>query len=176
MNNFLTLVLHKPLKTNKMKKLLVIFASVLGGTLITYAQGDFRAGAHLGIPVGDTSDFSSFTIGADVSYLWNIDDTFSAGISTGLSTYPGKDDFSDYSFIPLAASGRADFSESWFGGLDLGYAIAIDDAGGDGGFFYQPKLGWTSGEFDVFAYYQGISASDGDFDVTSVGIGAAFKL
>lgn len=173
-NNFLTLVQHKPLKTNKMKRLTLVFACMLTGLLSMNAQGDFRAGAHLGIPVGDASDFTSFTIGADVSYLWPVSDMFSAGISTGVSTYPGKDDFENYSFIPLAATGRVGFSEMWFAGLDLGYAISIEE--GDGGFFYQPKIGWTSGEFDLFAYYQGISISDSEFDVTSVGVGAAFKL
>ncbi len=168
--------MHKPLKTNKMKRSILIFASLLTGLLSMNAQGDFRAGAHLGIPVGDASDFTSFTIGGDVSYLWPVADNFSAGLSAGVSTYPGKDDFDNFSFIPLAASGRVDFSEMWFGGLDLGYAIGISDAGGDGGFFYQPKIGYTNGEFDFFAYYQGISISDSDFNINSVGLGAAFKL
>lgn len=157
-----------------MKRSILVFASLLAGLVSMNAQGDFRAGAHVGIPVGDTSDFTSFTIGGDVSYLWTVADNFSAGISTGVSTYPGKDDFENYSFIPLAASGRVDFSEMWFGGLDLGYAIPLEDA--EGGFFYQPKIGYTNGEFDLFAYYQGISISDSDFNVTSVGLGAAFKL
>jgi len=139
-------------------------------------QGAFRAGAHLGIPVGDTSDFSSFTIGVDASYQWMISDQFSAGIASGYTTYPGKNDYSNYSFIPIAATGRYNFSDMWFAGLDLGYAIATDNAGGDGGFFYQPKVGWTNGEFDVFAYYQGISVKDASFDVTAIGVGGAIKL
>jgi len=158
-----------------MNRLILVFACMLTGLLSMNAQGDFRAGAHLGLPMGDTSDFTSFTIGADLSYLWNIDDMFSAGISTGVSTYSGKDDFESYSFIPLLASGRAEFSEMWFGGLDLGYAIALEEDT-DGGFFYQPKVGWTNGELDIFVYYQGISVSDGAFDVTSIGVGGAFKL
>ncbi len=159
-----------------MKKLFFLFSCVLGGALSMQAQGDFRAGIHLGPTIGDTSDFSSFNFGVDASYLFTIDDLFSAGVTTGYSSYPGKDDFSNYSFIPLAATGRADFSENWFGALDLGYAIATDDAGGDGGFFYQPRLGWTNGQFDVYAYYQGISVQDATFDVSGLDVGGAIKL
>jgi hypothetical protein len=158
-----------------MRKLFLVFACTLGGVLLMNAQGDFRAGAHLGIPIGDADEFTSLTIGVDASYLWTLDETFSVGVASGYGNYLGKDDFSNYSFIPLAASGRAGFSEDWFAGLDLGYAIGLED-GADGGFYYQPKVGWTNGMVDVFAYYQGISISDSDFTISSIGAGAAFKL
>jgi hypothetical protein len=158
-----------------MKKVLVIFAFLLGGMLCMNAQGTFRIGAHLGLPTGDTSDFSNFTYGLDGSYLWPIDDMFSAGVATGYSSYSGKDDYDNYSFIPIAATGRADFAETWFGALDLGYAIATSD-NGDGGFYYQPKIGWSDGKVDVFVFYQGISVKDATFDVSAFGVGGAFKL
>lgn len=158
-----------------MKKVLVVFAIVLGGMLSTNAQGTFRIGAHLGLPVGDASDYSNFTYGLDASYLWPITDMFSAGAATGYSSYSGKDDYINYSFIPLAATGRANFAETWFGALDLGYAIATD-SDTDGGFFYQPKVGWSDGKVDVFVFYQGISIKDASSDLNAFGVGGAFKL
>lgn len=176
MDFFVPSVVHKLLKTNKMKKVTLLFALLLGGALCMNAQGDFRAGVHVGPNIGDTSDFSSFNFGVDASYLFSVSDLFGAGIAIGYSSYPGKDDYDNFSIIPIAASGRVGFAENWFAGLDLGYAIATEDAGGDGGFYYQPRIGWTMGTFDLFAYYQGISVKDSSFDVSGLGVGGAIKL
>lgn len=158
-----------------MKRSILVFACLIAGVYCMNAQGDFRIGAHVGPVIGDADEFTSFTLGVDASYLWTLDETFSIGVASGYGNYLGKDDFSNYSFLPIAATGRANFAESWFGGLDLGYAIGLEEDS-DGGFYYQPKVGWTNGMIDVFAYYQGISISDADFTISSIGAGAAVKL
>tara|TARA_R110002073_G_scaffold4213_1_gene27906 strand:+ start:46156 stop:46650 length:495 start_codon:yes stop_codon:yes gene_type:complete len=163
-----------------MKKLCII--AVL--SMITFtsveAQGTFNGGIHLGIPVGDVSDFSGFNMGVDLSYLMEIADGLEAGFATGYSHFTGKDvDFGeisfeaeDFGFIPLAGTARYGFSDQVFGALDLGYAISTN--GGTGGFYYQPKVGYIAEMMDIFAFYKGISANGGT--VASFGVGAAYRF
>ena len=137
------------------------------------AQEGLRIGGHLGIPVGDASDFTSLTLGADVTYLWQVTEMLAVGASSGFGIYLGKDDYSNYSFIPLAISGRVSYPENWFYVADIGYALALED-GADGGFYIQPKIGYTTGSLDIFIYYQSISESG--INIGSLGAGLAFPL
>lgn len=182
-----------------MKKVLLIAAFAVFGMMSAQAQEGFRVGANVGFPIGDAGDVSSLSAGVDFSYLWNISGDFDLGVATGYTNFFGKkEDFNggsftydDFGFIPVAAAARYSFNESWFVAADLGYAVSTTkDA--DGGFYYQPKVGWHGEAFEVFAFYKGISisgdeesASIGDYTVTAstpsislsaVGIGAAYKF
>jgi hypothetical protein len=153
-----------------------IFRFLILGLLFTHglsAQEGFRVGGHVGIPVGDASDFSSLNIGVDATYLWQVNETLALGAASGFSIFMGKDDFSNYSFIPVAASARVTYPKNWFYVADLGYAVALED-GTDGGFFLRPKLGYTTGNTDFFIFYQSISESG--INVSSFGAGVAFAF
>ena len=136
-------------------------------------QGGFRVGGHAGIPLSDASDFSSFNIGADATYHWNISEKFALGAATGYAVFMGKDDFDNYSFIPVAASARAGYGKSIFYTADLGYAVATD-SDTDGGLYLQAKLGWTNSAIDAFIFYKNISADNASLG--ALGIGIAFKI
>lgn len=176
-----------------MKKLLLTAAIAVFAMMGTQAQEGFKLGAHIGLPLGDIDDATSLNLGLDVAYHWNIAEGFDLGVTTGYTTFTGKDydtplgeiEGDNISFIPIAASARYSFNEEWFVGADLGYAIATED-GADGGVYYQPKVGYKFSSVDVFAFYKGISIKQ-TFDTPlgtventvsagSVGVGAAYRF
>jgi hypothetical protein len=156
-----------------MKRFLFILAFAIMCQQSLTAQEGLRVGGHLGIPVGDASDFTSLTLGGDITYLWQVTEMLAVGASSGFGIYLGKDDYSNYSFIPLAVSGRVSYPENWFYVADIGYALALED-GADGGFYIQPKIGYTTGSLDIFIYYQNISENGAS--IASFGAGIAFPL
>jgi len=166
-----------------MKKILLSAIAFMAFGFAAQAQeGGFQAGIHLGAPMGDAGDFSSFNFGVDVSYLWAVGDDFSAGLTTGYTHFLGKDydtgfgevKADDFGYIPVAATGQYSF-DAFFVGADLGYAIYAGSGDGDGGFYYQPKVGYHIAEkLDLYVGYKGISVDGGS--VSALTVGAAYKF
>ena len=170
-----------------MKKIILTVAAVFAFTFANAqdkksgsdSEAGFRAGINLGLPMGDIKEGYSLTYGLDVAYLWPIADGFKAGVTSGYINYAAKSDFKDLggkdtSFVPVAATGQYSFSEEFFGGLDLGYAVAVAPSGADGGLLYQPKVGYQTEKIEVYLGYKGISANGGT--ATSLNLGFAYKL
>lgn len=167
-----------------MKKLLLTLIAVFSiGIYSSFAQAttDFKIGVHAGIPVGDMADFSDFNLGADVSYLFGVAGMLEVGPLVGYSRYFVEDidlgefgslEMDDASFLPVAASGRVDLGPV-FAGLDLGYAVGLND-GNDGGFYYRPKVGVGFFGLNLIGSYSGISMDGGD--VSSVNLGVEFSF
>ncbi|WP_311316271.1 hypothetical protein [Epilithonimonas hominis] len=144
---------------------------------LSSAQEGFKLGAHIGVPVADAGDVSSFNLGLDAAYMWNVAPSFDLGIASGYSHFIGKSNngynFDDFGFIPIAASGKYRFSGSPVSlGLDLGYGISTKD-GIDGGLYYQPKVAYNFSQGELYLGYQGVS---NDFSVGSVNLGYNFFL
>lgn len=167
-----------------MKKLLLSVAAVLAFGLVSAqdAEGGFKIGIHAGIPMGDAGDLYSANFGADVAYMFPIADSFMLGATTGYSYYSGKEvDMGvlgtfkvNGAFIPVAAAAHYSLNTNWFIGADLGYALYSGDGDGDGGMYYQPKVGYQTESMEFFAGYKGIAVEGGS--VSSVGVGAAYKF
>jgi hypothetical protein len=167
-----------------MKKILLTAIAVVGFGFAAQAQdeGGFRVGIHAGMPMGDAGDIYTFNAGADVAYTWPIADSFTAGITTGYSYYAGEEiDMGPLgttkvngAFIPVAATGKYELSEKIFLGADLGYALYAGDGESDGGFYYQPKVGFQTEMIDIFLGYKGISADGAT--ISSINVGAAYKF
>lgn len=165
-----------------MKKLLLTLLIVCGmGIFNSSAQAttDFKVGIHAGIPVGDMADFSDFNAGADVAYLFGLAGIVEVGPLVGYSRYFVEDvdlgefgslEMDDASFLPVAASGRVDLGPV-FAGLDLGYAVGLND-GNDGGFYVRPKVGFGFFGLNLVGSYSAISMDGGD--VSSVNLGLEF--
>ena len=109
-------------------------AFALFGLVNAQEKGNFKVGAHIGLPVGDLSNTHSFNIGADVAYVYPVSENLKLGVTTGYSHYFGKRervglgdfnfsfDFPDLGIIPLAATGQVNVGNNIFVGADLGYA------------------------------------------------------
>ncbi len=164
------------MKKITLKSIFLICVVCLTSSLNCDAQ-EIRLGVHAGIPTGDIGDYSSLNVGADAAvYFLPVTETLNLGIATGYTHFVGKDkdglEVSDIGYIPVAASGRGTFNNGIIYIADIGYGIGMNDA--EGGLYYKGKLGWSSGNFDAYFYYGGISAKE--TDVTSVGLGVAFKV
>ena len=166
-----------------MKKVLLIAAFALFGFSVQ-AQEGFKVGVNAQLPVGDASDFTSFGLGLDVAYMFEVSDQFNVGVASGFSNLFGKTidlgDFgeaeaSDYSYIPLAAAARFDVSEDFSIGADLGYAIGVSEGDNNSGFYYKPTVGYMLSEgTQLNLSYAGISL-DG-FSISTINLGALFSL
>jgi hypothetical protein len=107
-----------------MKKSLLLGAfALLGFAASAQTTGQLKIGANIGIPVGDVSNVSSFTMGLDAAYQWRLAENFDLGIATGYQHYFGKSGWSDGGFIPLAASAQYSIDPKFFIGADLGYGF-----------------------------------------------------
>ncbi|MCM4168856.1 hypothetical protein KCTC52924_02552 [Arenibacter antarcticus] len=156
-----------------MKRIFVVIVLALFGFNV-HAQEGFKAGANIGLPVGDAADLSSFSIGLDVVYHWEVSDTFVAGIASGFTNAISKEiagiKFDDIQFLPVAASGRIAAGEDFSLGADLGYAIGIND-GNDGGFYYRPLVGYRVGsDMELNVSYTGISLDGGSWSTINLGV------
>ena len=147
-----------------MKKTVLVFALLLSG-LAVQAQEGFNLGINFGLPVGDAGEISSFSLGIDANYLWNVADSFDAGVATGFTNAFGKSEeilgidveFDDVQFLPLAAAGRYHVTDRFRVGADLGYAVGLND-GNDGGFYYRPMVGYgITDRIEANLSYTGIS-------------------
>lgn len=174
-----------------MKKLLLSTAIAVFGLMGVNAQ--MEAGPYLGLPIGDADGFA-FNAGATFGYYYEVIPRLKVGGIVGVDHFFGKEyeeggftyDANDATFIPIAASAKFNITDKFFAGLELGYAIGVTDAAGDGGFLYRPRVGFSLPLIDVFAFYKGINYSyDIDYglgstnytwNTGSVGVGAAFKF
>ncbi|WPO79284.1 hypothetical protein [Flavobacterium sp. KACC 22761] len=168
-----------------MKKVILVAIAVFTFGFANAQDGHFKVGVHVGLPMGDIKDFYSVNLGVDVAYLLKITDKFSAGATTGYSTYLGKDKkyeilgvsgtikTENAGFIPIAATGQYSLTDNFFVGLDLGYAIYAGSGHTDGGFLYQPKFGYQNEKIELYAGYKGIE-SVGTFSSLNLGFNYKF--
>ncbi|KQR94546.1 hypothetical protein ASG01_01285 [Chryseobacterium sp. Leaf180] len=140
-----------------MRNLLFACAFTLFGVFSNAQQG-LKIGGHIGAPLGDASDYSSFTLGIDGAYMWNIIKGLDVGVATGYSHFIGKDRFNDFGFIPVAASAKYKFATvPLFVGLDLGGAISTSN-GLDSGLYAYPKVGYQASKAEIFLGIQNIGS------------------
>ena len=168
-----------------MKKLLFAAAFAAVGLVGVNAQTGVKGTVHVGIPVGDAGDFSSFNIGVDLAYLHPVADNFKLGAKVGYDHFIAKDAYKDFGgedfgFVPLAATAKYEFNNNIFVGADLGYAFSTTD-NVDGGLFYQPKVGYSAATWDLYVGYKGINVDSEyvggkDFNADAVSVGFAYKF
>ncbi|WP_432671617.1 hypothetical protein [Flavobacterium sp. SM2513] len=154
-----------------MKKLFLVAIATVGFVFSGTAQeSQIKVGLDAGIPMGDIKDGSSFNLGANAAYMWTgVAEGLDVGAGVSYNTYFAKeieyfDGFENVkekgdnaNFLPIYATANYSFTENIFAGADLGYAVGLTD-GIDGGFYYQPKVGYQTEMFEVFIGYKGLSS------------------
>jgi hypothetical protein len=155
----------------KMKKLIVMAAFAVAG--LVNAQTGFKAGVHAGLPIGDAAEYTKFNVGLDASYMFDVAEGFKVGATAGYTVFTGKEqtlsafgitiknEAQNINFFTIGGTAQYSFSESIFGGLDLGYAIPNK---GNGAIYFLPKVGYQTEQFEVYAGYRHMS-----YDVSAIG-------
>lgn len=166
-----------------MKKLFLVAIATFGFAFSGTAQDTkFKIGVDAGIPLGDIKDSASFNLGVNAAYTWNVGEGFDAGLGVSYNTYFAKEydvmgikfKPDNASFLPIYGTANYGFTENIFVGADLGYAVALSPKELDGGFYYQPKVGYQTDMFELFVGYKGISVSGGTY--SSINLGFNYKL
>lgn len=155
-----------------MKKLFLLSIIAVFSIGSLNAQGQFQAGISGGIPTGDASDFTTFAIALDLSYLFELSDDLRVGPSLGYNTSFLDSDFDgdNISFLPIAASGRLDVSEEFTLGADVGYGVGLND-GNDGGFYYSPSVLYgISQSLDIILAYRAFSENGSTLGQITLGL------
>lgn len=160
-----------------MKKVLLITIAFLTFGLMQAQDSGLRLGVHLGLPVGDASDFTSLAMGGDLAYLFDVSEGLKVGATAGYLHYSGKEfggHKTNFGFVPIAATANYSIVENIFVGADLGYAIGVSPDGNDGGFYYLPKAGYQIDLFEVYLGYRGVSVDGGSINSISLGFNYNF--
>ena len=163
------------------KKTVVLAVALIAISFSSMAQyvdrSSFKAGFHAGLPIGDASEISSFSLGLDLAYHWGISEMFDAGISTGFinafeDTESGvviEGGFGDFQIIPLAAALRLYPTYDFKLGFDAGYAIGVNE-GNEGGLYLRPMMGYNiSGNTELNVSYIDVS-NNGNFSMVALGV------
>ena len=161
-----------------MKKLLLVAVITIAGFTGAYAQPTegftFGAGIRLGLPIGDFSDFSSFGVGGELLGEYGFSDMVSGVISTGYTSFFGKDDLDATGYIPILVGARVYPSTNFFIGAQVGYGILTGGGESEGAFNYQPQIGYNASNFQLALNYNGLS-KDGS-TLSHLGLTAIFKF
>jgi len=171
-----------------MRRLILSAFVAVMGLMTANAQEGFKAGAHIGMPVGDATDYFGVNFGAEASYLYPVMENLHVGGTAGLDIYSGKEitgtgtKLKNLTLFPVAASAQYDFMDQFFAGVDLGYAFSLTKDY-NGGFYFQPKGGWQNEYFQAFIFLKSISSSidvtpyySNYSSITTIGVGGAYKF
>lgn len=154
----------------------IFYAQENRDTEITPNNSWFKLGLNAGLPVGDTSDFVSFTAGLDVRAQYLVNPHIGIGVASGYNHFFGENDFDDFGLIPLAAFGRYYFNESgWFIGLDLGYGFLTNIEDTSGGLYLNPHFGYNTYDWNFYLFYQ-YTDTGLETDIQSVGLGITYNI
>ncbi len=136
-----------------------------------------KVGLNAGIPIGDISDVSSFTLGLDANVQFLRTKAYGIGLKAGYVHYFAKENFESFGMIPLAVLFRFyPKSSGIFFGLEAGYAFANNLDGFDGGAYFRPHIGWHTDSWNIFAYYDHIVGNDLVGDIKTIGLGATYNI
>ena len=168
-----------------MKKLFCFLA--LGFFISTQAQishNRLEAGIHLGIPTEDVENPINIVYGLDLNYypFSPIAEVIDIGFTAGYTNFNGDRNFStqlanaEAAFLKFGLSGKLNFQNDIFFALNTGYAPGLDDI--NGGVFFEPKVGFGTGNFVFHVYYLRID-NNVEFPrirYTSMGVGIGYRL
>lgn len=167
-----------------MKKTILVIVTVFiaGFTANAQDRSSFKAGLIAGIPVGDAANISSFAIGLDAAYHWGVSEVFDVGLATGFINAFGENidtavgdvqiqgEFEDFQFLPLAGSVRIYPTYQFKLGVDVGYAVGIND-GNEGGLYYRPLIGYNiTGNTELNVSYVAVDNNGETFSIAMVGL------
>lgn len=154
--------------------LLVCVFSML--SLQAQKKNNFEIGVIFGTTVNEVYGSRSGNIGGGVAYYFQPVDKLRVGPMVLFDHFASNDAQGiDASFLDIAASAKYNFMPALFGGLDLGYAVALEE-GYNGGFMVRPRFGWSTRITDLYLAYKGIFATQDYYSESQYNYAAVSSL
>lgn len=143
-----------------------------------------KVGLNLGAPVGDVSNYSSFSLGLDVAAQFMRTDNFGFGVVSGYTNYFEKSDAEvrdglndGFGAIPLGLMFRYyPQPEGFFVGTDVGYSFLTGVNSATGGAYIRPQIGYHNYDWNIFGFYNQVFREDPAIDVQSVGVAVTYNI
>jgi hypothetical protein len=172
-----------------MKKLMTV-ALVIFASAQTFAQKSttteevtnknswLKAGLEASVPVGKTSDGSSFAAGVVLSGQWMVTKNFGLGVTSGYTHFFAKNDGEDGGIVPAGLLLRYyPMAKGFFVGTDVGYSF-LTNAPSDvsGGFYVKPQVGYHNYSWNFYAFYNQVFLDKGYNDIQNVGVAATYNI
>ena len=166
----------------KLVLLVVLFVVTLSVSAQNSAKGSdekpfkIGAGAMIGLPVGDVSNFTSLAYGIDLMGEYAVDPSFGVTLSAGYLDFAKKSGFSGFKMglIPVLVGGKYYFSEQFYGSAQVGISLSTQSGGGSA-FTFAPGIGYKiSNNFDLMLKYQ--SASKNGASTAFIGVRAGLTF
>lgn len=155
--------------------LLVSILSLIGFNMVK-AQNNFEIGVIFGTTVNEVYGSKSGNIGGGVAYYFQPVQNLRVGPMVLFDHFLSNDEYGlDASFLDIAASAKYNFIPALFGGLDLGYAVALDE-GMEGGLMVRPRFGWSTRLTDLYIAYKGILAEQNYYEGSEYNFSAVNSL
>src|SRR5690606_23776892 len=159
-----------------MKQILLVSLLAIFGLNISKAQNNFEIGIIYGTTVNEVFGSRSGNIGGGVAYYFQPVDKLRVGPMVLFDHFASNDAQGiDASFLDIAASAKYNFIPALFGGLDLGYAVALEE-GYNGGFMVRPRFGWSTRLTDLYIAYIGIFATQDYYSQSHLNYAAVSSL
>jgi hypothetical protein len=169
-----------------MKKTILVLTVMMTSVLVSNAQAPdgfgFGAGLRAAMPIGDFADSHSFGIGGEVQGEYGFSDNFSAIITSGYTSFFGKEQTflgvtvknDAVGLIPIIAGVRVYPSSNIFIGAQAGIGILTGGGDSETAFNYQPQVGYSSEHFQIALNYNGLSKDNSTLG--HIGLTAIFRF
>lgn len=161
-----------------MKKLFLVATFIVAGFTGAYAQPTegftFGAGVRLGLPIGDFGDYYSFGVGGELQGEYGFSDMVSGVVTTGYTSFFGKNDIDAVGLIPILVGARVYPSTNFFIGAQIGYGLLTGGGDSEGAFNYQPQIGYNASKFQLALNYNGLTINS--FNYSHIGLTGIFKF
>ncbi|MBI5371481.1 MAG: hypothetical protein HZA79_05580 [Sphingobacteriales bacterium] len=162
-----------------MKKILLTCAVAMSLSLVSSAQTfRFGIGPAISLPIGDLADFNGIGIGAEVTGIVELSESFEAFGQAGYQSFLGKkiDYFGgtlkteSLNHVPVIVGARYKTGGFLVGG-GIGFASWGKNASG---FAFSPQIGYSTEKIDVIGQFHS-TLKDGS-SLSYVGIKAYYKF
>lgn len=143
---------------------------------ITKQNSWLKAGVNVGLPVGNISNYTSATVGGELSAQAMATPNLGLGVASGYTHYFGKNGFKDLGTIPLGALIRYyPASSGFFAGTDVGYSF-ITSGGPTGGAYIKPQIGYHNYDWNLYGFYNQVFVGNNGIDLQNVGVSAVYNI
>jgi hypothetical protein len=145
---------------------------------VTSKNSWLKLGVNAGVPFGNLSETSNFTLGAELKGQVMSTNHVGLGLTTGYNHFFPKDGFKNFGTVPLGLFVRYyPQSRGFFAGTDAGYSFITGVDGATGGVYVRPQLGYHNYNWNFFAFYNGIFRSEENgSSLQYAGIGATYNI